>query len=393
MFQQIKKLTPLPLKRVLKRLLSGVASNGAPRTEALETVDLPSLEGDCPDIVPIPQCKSYAPIYPLNFDAALDSAVLGYEALSNPLSHVAILCDLLESNGYQISSLKHFNEAPKNRKIAALRHDIDAHPPTAVKMAKIYASLGVPASFYILHSAPYYLQVHDDKIFRNPLLEEWVTQIALYGCEVGLHNDALGFSQKLETSASDMLHEELGYLRGLGLTITGSVAHNSFPVHGAENFEVFSELQTFNPELYDPKVVNEINISRKKFQIGAVSMKELGLEYEGNFSKAPIHRNSDDLLSIAFSGDAGIQSSQWMATYLNKNPSIEHDYDTDIWLVGRNSWIISDRKNGIFEHKCGFKTVKSYLETQNSETRLVVTLHPEYFISDDLPPETSLTLT
>jgi hypothetical protein len=170
----------------------------------------------------IKKTNVYQPIYPIRFDNRFRQAFENYLPMSNPLSHVSILCDLLFENNYKFSSLRYLQEQPSNQLTVSLRHDVDAYPPSALSLAKIYASYSVPASFYFLHSASYYMQIKDKLIYRNPELENWLTKIALYGCELGLHNDSLSLANKLKVSAFDILSEELGYLRGMGLTIDGT---------------------------------------------------------------------------------------------------------------------------------------------------------------------------
>ena len=69
-----------------------------------------------------------------------------------------------------------------------------------------------------------------------------------------------------------------------------------------------------------------------------------------------------------------------MHQYLNRNPSFDRDYGADIWLIGSNKWVISDRSINLYKHGCQINDVKTYLEGPHKANRLVITLHPEYFI-------------
>ncbi|CAN1593494.1 hypothetical protein MCEME20_00216 [Candidatus Pelagibacterales bacterium] len=323
----------------------------------------------------------YQPIYPIRFDNRYGQVFENYLPLSNSLSHVSILCDLLFENNYKFSSLRYLQEQPNNQLTVSLRHDVDVHPPTALSMAKIYASYSVPASFYFLHSASYYMQIKDNLIYRNPELENWLTKIALYGCEVGLHNDSLYLANKLRVSAFDILSEELRYLRGMGLTIDGTSAHNSFPSHGAENFEVFKELQTFVADFYSKEQLSKITTLRSKYQISTVSMCDLGLKYEANFPISPKHRSKNNI-EFFLSCSTGILDKQWMDIYLNHHPSLERSYGADIWIMGKNKWVISDRDINFYNHGCEIRHVKDYLQLPKKAKKLIITLHPEYFIQN-----------
>jgi hypothetical protein len=324
--------------------------------------------------------SNYNPINPVRFDNELGQIAQNYLPLSNQLSLISIFCEMLLKKNYKFSTMRNLQSQPNDQLTVSIRHDVDAHPPTALAMAKIYASYSLPTSFYFLHSAAYYIQISENKIYRNPEIENWCTKIALYGCEVGLHNDVLFLANKLKIPAFDILSEELSFLRGIGLTIDGTVAHNSFPVHGAENFEVFKELQTFESKFYTKDQIRKIEKIRSKYEISTVNMNDLGLNYEGNFPKTPDYRSQDDFENFCFSKDTGLSNKNWMNIYLNHHPSIERDYGADIWLIGKNLWIISDRQLRFYKHGCGIKDVKEYLELQNKSSKLVVTIHPEYFI-------------
>ena len=324
----------------------------------------------------------YAPIFPVAFDDWESAAIKTYAGKCNPLSTVSIICETLLENQYKVVSLCNLNNCSSDQNHVSLRHDIDAHPPTAVKMGKIYSTHCVPASFYFLHSAKYYIKQSGGKIYRNPNLEDWIAQISLFGCEIGLHNDCLAMANKLNTNSRDILSVELGFLRQLGFEITGTVAHNGFQSHCAESFEVFKELQTFRAEFFTEQQKEKMEKVRSKYQISTASMKDLGLKYEGNYPLQPSFRNCKDLDAFLFSSDKNehIQNKNWMQQYLDFNPSFDRSYGADIWVLGKNKWVISDRTINFYNHGCPINEVKDYLEFTKKANKLVITLHPEYFI-------------
>ena len=324
----------------------------------------------------------YAPSLPVAFNDWELASIKTYAGKCNQLSIVSILCESLLQNHYKVVSLCNLQETSTDQNLVSLRHDIDAHPPTAVKMGQIYSAHCIPASFYFLHSAKYYIKLSGGKIYRNPQVEDWIAQISLFGCEVGLHNDSLGMANRLNTNARDILSVELDFFRQLGFNVTGTVAHNGFTTHCAENFEVFSELQTFRSDFYTDSQVRKVQEIRAQYQLSTASMKELGLKYEGNYPLAPKYRNSKDLEAILFSSDKNehIQNKNWMRHYLDLNPSFDRSYGADIWVLGKNKWVISDRTINFYNHACNINDVKNYLERHDKAHKLVVTLHPEYFI-------------
>ena len=324
----------------------------------------------------------YSPLLPVSFNDWKTASNKTYAGKCNPLSTISILCDSLLQNQYKLVSLCNLQETSCDQNLVSLRHDIDAHPPTAVKMGKIYSAHCIPASFYFLHSAKYYIKISGGKIYRNPCLEDWIAELASFGCEVGLHNDSLAVANRFKTNARDILSVELDFFRQLGFDVKGTVAHNSFSSHGAENFEVFTELQTFRPDFYPDYQIEKVEKIRAKYQLSTASMVELGLMYEGNYPLPPIFRNSEDLDGILFSPDKNqhIQSKDWMNHYLNLNPSFDRDYGADIWILGKNKWVISDRTINFYKHGCKINDVKNYLERHDKANKLVITLHPEYFM-------------
>ena len=172
----------------------------------------------------------YAPSLPVAFNDWELASIKTYAGKCNQLSIVSILCESLLQNHYKVVSLCNLQETSTDQNLVSLRHDIDAHPPTAVKMGQIYSAHCIPASFYFLHSAKYYIKLSGGKIYRNPQVEDWIAQISLFGCEVGLHNDSLGMANRLNTNARDILSVELDFFRQLGFNVTGTVAHNGFTI-------------------------------------------------------------------------------------------------------------------------------------------------------------------
>jgi hypothetical protein len=167
----------------------------------------------------------------------------------------------------------------------------------------------------------------------------------------------------------------------MGLTIDGTAAHNSFPSHGAENFEVFKELQTFVADFYTKEQLRKIITLRSKYQISTVSMHDLGLKYEANFPVSLKHRSQNNI-DFFLSCSTGILDKQWMDIYFNYHPSLERNYGADIWIIGKNKWVISDREINFYKHGCEIRHVKDYLQLPKKAKKLVILLHPEYFVQD-----------
>ncbi len=75
---------------------------------------------------------------------------------------------------------------------------------------------------------------------------------------------------------AENLEQELRWLRSLGVVVRGTLAHNSAPVYGAENFEIFE-----GRVLWEREVRCE---NGRILPLGKLSEKKLDLSYEGAFA-------------------------------------------------------------------------------------------------------------
>ena len=255
----------------------------------------------------------------------------------------------------------------------ALRHDIDADPITALRMARHLAQHGVPGTFYLLHTAAYYGEFQNHLFIRNPDLVHWIHGLIVAGCEIGMHNDAFGASQIPGVNGASALETELAWVRSHGAQICGTAGHNSAPSYGAENSEVFigRRLWTRHP----------VTITGDPLPLEGLSERHLGLTYEGTFARP--RPDVDVNAAEAFCADraaASIRNEPWMRTYLTDNPCCDWAVDVQIWIVGRNQWVIGGRcgDTPIFEWNVGLDDVLAHVAAAPPGARLLVVLHPEY---------------
>lgn len=324
---------------------------------------------------------NYKPEEAINFKNELKQGLKNYEDNISAINDFLVLLPEFFSTKYSfipLSDLFNFSEGKNN---ISIRVDIDAYPPSAVDLAKHLSSFNIPATFFFLHSAKYYIKKRKNIFYRNPELNDWLIDIASLGMEIGLHNDALGFSKKINIPPEEILYEEISFIRNLGIDITGTVAHNSFSNHCAENFEVFQELQTFSPPNNSNYYFNYLNKVRKKYQINSVSMTGLGLKYEGNFPcKREISVEDKYIEQILNKSQTGINYLNWMDSYINHNPSFKRKYDCDIWLLPNKKWMISDRIKNRFLHGISLNQIRNYIVSNKLPKTTVITIHPEYVI-------------
>ena len=263
------------------------------------------------------------------------------------------------------------------RHALGLRHDIDADPVTALRMARFLASRGVCGSFYLLHTAPYYGSFEGNLFVRNPELAAWVRGFIVAGCELGLHNDAMGAAQHPAVDGAAHLEGELAWLRSHGAVIRGTVGHNSLPVYGAENSEVFLGRRLWPRE---PTAGGG-----KPLPLERLDETALGLAYEGTFAAPRANLDVAQAERVAAAPElSDVRSESWMRTYLLENPFHDWTVDVQVWIVGRNRWVLGGRvrERELFEWDLSGSAVVERIAGLPAGTRTLMVVHPEYFCID-----------
>jgi hypothetical protein len=297
-----------------------------------------------------------------------------YEAVSNSFWYYRQLVDELRTiPRMRIVPLQDLQACPaQGTRVVGLRHDVDADPLTALRCARYLARQGLCGSFYLLHTAVYYGEFYGDVFVRTAPLSDWIRGFIVAGCELGLHNDSLGVCTAHGHDGIAALRQEIEWFRAHGVRIRGTVAHNSGPIYGAENFEIFS-----GRTLWRRDVVTK---EGKRLPLGTLSERDVGLTYEGTFAKP---RPGIDLSRAAqFFADRGaadFSSQAWVRQYLLENPCCEWSLEAQFWLVGKDRWIIAGRYGGdtIFDWHVGIAQVLDRLKALPDGSRSVLVIHPE----------------
>ncbi|MEM6701409.1 MAG: glycosyltransferase [Acidobacteriota bacterium] len=174
-----------------------------------------------------------------------------------------------------------------------LRHDVDHDLDAALDMAYVEQRRGCRATYFLLHTAPYW---------EDPRFESKCRQLLDYGHEIGLHVDV--FSELAENPDFEpraRLEELIDRLRGFGATVRGVAAHGSPQCYelGFINHWFWEELRGDHPEQTE-SVLNAEGISAvdpnyrvpyplsgsvevaegKRVHLWSVSMSSLGVSYE-----------------------------------------------------------------------------------------------------------------
>jgi hypothetical protein len=98
------------------------------------------------------------------------------------LKHYADTLALAKEKGYVFSKMKDYPQNIGHEKVIFKRHDVDIQMANALRLAKIEAELGIPAT--------YFLRVHAN---YNPFSFEYykvVKKLRELGHEIGLHHEA-----------------------------------------------------------------------------------------------------------------------------------------------------------------------------------------------------------
>ena len=270
----------------------------------------------------------------------------------------------------------------QGKRIVALRFDVDLDPLTALRLARHNARIGLASSFYLLHNAYYYGQIRQGVLARNPSLAHWVLCLLVAGAEIGLHVDAIGLIVHAQTDGLTAVETELAWLRSQGAIVDGTVAHNSGPAYGAENFEIFR-----GNVMADPDAVP----GRKALPLGRLDPQRLGLAYEANFPlPVPSAPAQECAAWLARSIPDAVRNESWMRTYLLDNPHFRRRFDAVLWHHGGGSWTFGHRSPSgqtLWRWRVPMEEAVEALSSLPDGARCQTILHPIYFSADALPLE------
>jgi len=143
----------------------------------------------------------------------------------------------------------------------ALRHDVDSRLESALELARLEAERGLRATYFVLHTAPYW---------REPSLLPQLRRLQELGHEVGFHNDLVTLQLVEGLDAGEVLGRELERLRAGGIEVVGAAAHGSPWCHrlGFHNNYVFAGWDEPRPGYPNRDVPEKLDPA------------EFGLEYE-----------------------------------------------------------------------------------------------------------------
>jgi len=199
--------------------------------------------------------------------------------------YAAFLKKISDTSKYIVLPLNEFRQTFNNKKIIiGLRHDVDVDLNVAYQFSQVETDLGFHSTYFILHSAAYYLEnpnnmeVHTNKIL--PILKSMQNDKHF---EIGWHNDLVTLQIVYNINPVTFLHNELNWLRSNGIKIYGTASHGSTycKTYHYLNYYFFEEctypvVTTYVNNISVPKDGKSITILKGK-------LADFNLQYEAYF--------------------------------------------------------------------------------------------------------------
>lgn len=199
--------------------------------------------------------------------------------------YASFLTKISDTSKYIVLPINEFRMTLNPNKIViGLRHDVDDDLEVAYKFSETESRLGFRSTYYILHTAPYYLAdsnnmaVHSEKIL--PVLRSMQNDRKF---EIGWHNDLVTLQAVYNIDPVSFFHNELAWLRSNGINIYGTSSH------GSNYCYTYKYLNYYFFEEYTSPVVGQfVNNLTLPINGNVVPMKkgklsDFNLEYEAYF--------------------------------------------------------------------------------------------------------------
>ena len=158
-------------------------------------------------------------------------------------------------------------------RVIGLRHDVDNEIESSVAFAQWEQDRGYRATYFILHTAPYW---QDKTLLRKSL--EFIVEC---GHEIGIHNDAVAAAVDTRRYPRMILAEAIGELRDYGFDIRGTVAHGSHHCYSPDN-----QIRFVNDELFVECPRPSLGVPQRHVagvDLRPVPLATFGLEYDANW--------------------------------------------------------------------------------------------------------------
>ncbi len=186
------------------------------------------------------------------------------------------------SRASQVVALEDVADGNRDPNSIGLRHDVDASSnntrhalDTAVKIAEWEANRGYRSTYYVLHTATYWMA---------PGFTAALDRIAELGHEIGIHTNAIAEALRTGRDPDYILEQALATLRTLGFEIRGCAGHgdpscNRDAAPGESHFANDEQfLDCARPDSGPPD--RTITRGNRSLTLNPRSLADFGLEYE-----------------------------------------------------------------------------------------------------------------
>ena len=169
--------------------------------------------------------------------------------------YVDFLNEISDTSKYIVLPINEFIKTINPKKIIiGLRHDIDLDLNIAFNLSKVENNVGFRSTYYILHTANYYLANPGNKAVHSELIIPVLKKMQNgFHHEIGWHNDLITLQLVYKIDPLVFLHQELSWLRDNGLFITGTASHGSSYcyIYKYVNWYFWKEFPNPNVEAFD----------------------------------------------------------------------------------------------------------------------------------------------
>lgn len=143
--------------------------------------------------------------------------------------YVDFLNKISDTSKYIVVPINEFIKTINPKKvIIGLRHDVDLDLNIAFNLSKVENNVGFQSTYYILHTANYYLANPNNKAIHSDLIIPILkTMQNTFHHEIGWHNDLVTLQLIYKINSVSFLHQELSWLRSNGLNVCGTASHGS----------------------------------------------------------------------------------------------------------------------------------------------------------------------
>jgi hypothetical protein len=199
--------------------------------------------------------------------------------------YASFLKKVSDTSKYVVLPINEFRTTIKSNKIViGLRHDVDNDLNKAFDFSATESDLGFRSTYYILHTAAYYLvNPSNMAVHTTSILPTLLTMQNQRNFEIGWHNDLVTLQAVYNIDPATFLGSELAWLSGNGINIYGSASHGSPYCYTYKylNYYFFEEctypvVGQFTNNLSLPLGGKNVPMKKGKFS-------DFGLQYEAYF--------------------------------------------------------------------------------------------------------------